>query len=181
MPTLELPMPTGAVGSGVRLGPAVVTSLDGERVTVVFAGATHHSRLALGYAYQPLAGDLVLIILQEDDAYIIGVLSGRGTTTLTAHGDLTIAAPNGRIQLQAGNGIALAAPKVEVQAQAIEMTAVSLGQRVQSAFLAVTDLLHITAGQRQTRIAGTSMETTERSYHRSDKEVVIQGESVSIT
>ena len=181
MPTLDLPVPASAVASGVRLGPAVVTSFEGERVTVVFTGTIHHARLALGYAYEPMAGDLVLVIIQDSDAYIIGVLSGRGTTTLTAHGDLTIAAPNGRIQLQAGNGIALTAPKVEVQAQAIEMTSVSLVQRVQSAFLAVTDLLHITAGQRQTRIAGTSMETTERSYHRSDKEVVIQGESVSIT
>ncbi len=165
---------------GVRLGSAVIIDAVGERVTVAFEGASVTARLALAFAYTPLPGDLVLVIVQEE-AYVIGVLSGRGTTSLTAHGDLVLSAPHGRVLIEAGQKIEITTPQVEVQAQSITMTAVSLVQRMRSVFQSVTDLLHITAGQRHTQVVGVSMETTGRTYQRAEKEVVINGESVSIT
>jgi hypothetical protein len=170
---------TGAIAP-VRIGAAVVTDCESGRARVLFEGSPLSARLALAFAYQPLPGDVVLIIVQAEDAYIIGVLSGRGTTTLAVHADLALSAPHGRISLRAGHGIDLDAPQVAVRAQAIEMTAVTLVQRVQTAFKTFTDLLHITAGRRHTRIDGVSMESTERTYHRSDKETVLNGESINI-
>lgn len=164
----------------VRIGAAVVTDCEAGRARVVFEGASLSARPALAFAYQLMPGDLVLIIVQAEDAYIIGVLSGRGTTTLTVHADLALSAPHGRISLRAGNGIDLDAPQVAVRAQSIEMTATTLVQRVQTAFKTFTDLLHITAGRRQTRIDGVSMESTVRTYHRSEKETVLNGESINI-
>jgi Protein of unknown function (DUF3540) len=183
MPVLDQPFTASGTDlqAGVRLGSAVVTIVADERVTVLFQGCPVTARLALAFAYTPLAGDLVLLIVQGNDAFIIGVLSGRGTTTLSVHGDLTIAAPTGRIRIAAGKGVELEAPEVGVRAQRFEVMAAALVQRVQSALLAVTDLLHITAGQRQTTIHGPSMETTQCSYQRAEKEVVIQAETVSIT
>ena len=166
--------------AAVRIGPAVVTDFAHDRATVVFEGASLSARPALAFAYQPEPGDLMLIIVQGEDAYMIGVLSGRGTTTLAVHADLTLAAPHGRISLRAGDGIDIDAPQVAVHAQTIEMTATTLVQRVQSAFKTFTDLLHITAGRRQTKIEGVSMESTERTYHRSQKETVLNGESINI-
>ena len=183
MPLLDQPTMAGLLRSqaGVRLGPAVITDASGDRATVAFEGTSVTARLALAFSYAPLAGDLVLVIIQETDAYIIGVLSGRGAITVTAHGDLTLAAPHGRVLIEGGQGIEVNAPQVAVQAQAITMTAVSLVQRMQTVFQSITDLLHITAGKRQTRIEGVSMESTERSYQRADKEIVLTGESVNIT
>lgn len=184
-----LSSPTGTASTataGVRIGTAVVTDaaagsgVDASRARVVFEGASLSARPALAFAYQLMPGDVVLIIVQADDAYIIGVLSGRGTTSLAVHGDLALSAPHGRISLSAGNGIDLDAPQIAVRAQAIEMTAVTLVQRVQTAFKTFTDLLHITAGRRQTRIHGVSMESTQRTYHRSEKETVLNGESINI-
>lgn len=165
----------------VRLGAAVVTDCPGDRVRVVFEGASRLARLALAFAYRPLPGDLVLVITQAEEAFIIGVLSGRGTTALAVHGDLALSAPHGRITLHAGEGIDLDAPQIGMRAQSVEMTAVTLVQRVQTAFKTFTDLLHITAGRRVTQVDGVSMESSERTYNRSEKETVINGESVSIT
>ena len=82
---LEQPTKTDSLRnqSGVRLGSAVIIDAVGERVTVAFEGASVTARLALAFAYTPLPGDLVLVIVQEE-AYVIGILSGRGTTSLTA-------------------------------------------------------------------------------------------------
>ena len=169
-----------AQSSRYRRARAVNTLLGWRRKNAAARSCASSARPALAFAYQPEPGDLMLIIVQGEDAYMIGVLSGRGTTTLAVHADLTLAAPHGRISLRAGDGIDIDAPQVAVHAQTIEMTATTLVQRVQSAFKTFTDLLHITAGRRQTKIEGVSMESTERTYHRSQKETVLNGESINI-
>jgi hypothetical protein len=180
LPTQQLHPPGSAAAPAARIGTAVVTECTGERATVAFEGGLVASRLALAYAYQPVPGDVVLIIIQAEAAFVIGVLSGRGATALQAPGDLTITAPHGRITLSAGAGIELEAPQVALRAQSLEMLATTLVQSVQSAFKTFSDLLHIRAGRRQTEIDGISMESTERTYHRSKKETVINGESINI-
>jgi hypothetical protein len=165
----------------VRLGTAVVIESTQDRTQVVFEGGMLNGRLALAFAYQPVAGDVVLVIIQDQACFVIGVLSGRGAITLNAPGDITISAPNGRISLNAGESIEVDAGRFKVHAQSIEVLAVALVERVQSAFKTFTDLLHITAGRRQTTIDGVSMESTGRTYQRSAKETVINGESINIT
>ncbi len=164
-----------------RIGTGVVIEAAGDRAQVLFEGATVSARMALAFTYQPLAGDVVLVINQDQLCFIIGILSGRGAMTLQAPGDLTISAPNGRISLSARDAIEVDAGRFAVRVQAIEMLAISLVERVQTAFKTFTDLLHITAGARQTRIDGVSMESTERTYHRSEKETVLNGETINIT
>jgi hypothetical protein len=180
LPTEQLQPPASAAAPGVRIGTAVVTECSGERATVAFEGGLVACRLALAFAYQPVPGDVVLIIVQAEAVFVIGVLSGRGATALQAPGDLTISAPHGRITLSAGAGIELEAPQLALRAQSLEMLATTLVQRVQTAFKTFSDLLHIRAGRRQTEIDGISMESTERTYHRSEKETVLNGESINI-
>jgi hypothetical protein len=172
--------PAGRTQPAVRIGTAVVLEASGERISVAFEGGMLAVRLALAYAYQPVQGDVVLIIVQDEAAFVIGVLSGRGTTSMLLPGDLAISAPNGRITLSAGGGIDIESPRVSMRAQRLEVLTNTLIETVQTAFKTFTDLLHISASRRQTRIDGVSMESTERTYHRSDKETVLNGESINI-
>jgi hypothetical protein len=167
-------------GPSARIGTAAVIEAVADRISVAFEGGVMNARLALAYSYMPVPGDIVLIIVQDQAAFVIGVLSGRGATAMQVQGDLAISAPHGRIILSAGQGIEVEAPQLALRAQCLEMHATTLVQKVQSAFKTFTDLLHITAARRETRIDGVSMESTERTYHRSDKETVLNGESINI-
>lgn len=108
------------------------------------------ARLALAVPYNPAEEDEVLVILSDlADAYVIGVLRGAGTTTLRVPGDLALEAPNGSVRITAGAGIQLAAARsVKVSARRgslhftrLNVIATTLVERVGNLFTWATGLV----------------------------------------
>jgi hypothetical protein len=177
-------MLTAQAQDAIYLGPAVVTALGCGNFTVAFAGEVQTAQPAFALAYQPIIGDVLLVIAHRRTTravYAMGVLVGHGTTSLTTAGDLAISAPGGRISLDAGSGVEITAPRVRVRSQIIELFATALIQRVQSALVSVAELFHITAGRKMEEVAGSAMEKAATRHLISDKETVINGSSIHLS
>lgn len=172
-----------APSDDLYLGPAVVTAVGPGTLTVAFAGQNHAAQPAFALAYRPLVGDVLLVMARSRIGrcvYAVGVLDGRGATEIAVNGDLALTSYHGRVSIQAGEGVAIAAPQVKVHTQLMELVATSLVQRVQSALLAVKDLLHLTAGRRLEKISGSSMEQAETRHLLTEKETVINASTVHV-
>ncbi|HUR38230.1 MAG TPA: DUF3540 domain-containing protein [Planctomycetota bacterium] len=166
--------------TGLRLGPAVVSRAAGRRVLLRRAdsAADEWAELALAFPYQPAAGDVVLAVSQEERRYVIGVLQGRGPSVLSFPGDVVLSAPQGTMRLDAGKGVTVSAPSVELRADAIELEARTLTQRIESAYQWVKDLLQVRAGRTSTVVEASSHHLAERTFIRSEKETKVDGEKI---
>jgi Protein of unknown function (DUF3540) len=181
MDLLTLPMMNSSTSTSVvapSVAPAVVVEADALRTVLIHDGRRLSAQVAVP-GYRPMVNDLVLSIVQGDDAFIIGVLSAKGPTVLSCSGDLRIEA-GGSISLRAAKGLDLDANKIAVRAASVEVEAVTFAQRVRTAMHTIADLLHISAGRQQVKIAELSMHTSARSYQRSEAETVIHGSSVHV-
>jgi len=166
--------------TGLRLGPATVGRAAGRRVLLrrTDSPAEEWAELALAFPYRPAAGDVVLAVSQEDRVYVIGVLQGRGPSVFAFPGDVVLSAPQGAMTLDAGKGVTLSAPSVELRAEAVEIEAKTLTQRIESAYHWVKDLLQVRAGRSRTVVEGTSHHLAERTFLRSEKETKVDGEKI---
>ena len=71
------------------LGPAEVVEVQGDEVVVELRGGEPaRAALALAAPYEPVAGDVLLVIGKDGEHYAIGVLRGSGKTALRVQGDL---------------------------------------------------------------------------------------------
>jgi hypothetical protein len=162
------------------LGPAGVSRTLGRRVLVRRPGAAEErwADLALAFPYLPVPGDQVLVAVQEDRAYVIGVLQARGPSVWTFPGDVTFAAPDGRIRLRAGRGLDLEAPELELRAETIQIEGKTLRQRLENAYQWVKELVQLKAGRVRTTVDGALHQTAERTLIRSERETKVDGEQV---
>ena len=111
------------------LGPARVARTAGPKVQLELPDEFAWAQTALTFPYQLAEGDVVLAIGRSGAWYVIGLLSGSGTTTLTVPGDLVLRAPCGRIELTAADGIALKSRRVAVTADKLELLARTVIER----------------------------------------------------
>lgn len=165
--------------TGLYLGPATVSRAVGKRVLLrrPDQDAEAWAELALAFPYLPAAGDVVLTAAQEDRAYVIGVLQGRGPSVLAFPGDVTLST-QGSIHLDAGKMVSMSAPSVELRADAVEVEAKTLVQRLESAFHWVKDLFESKTGRTRLVTEGTHFQVAERTFIRSEKESKIDGEKI---
>jgi len=108
------------------------------------------ARFALAVPYSPQPGDMVLVICQEfPDAYVIGVLEGRGTTTLRVPGDLRLESLGGDVQIVAAKNVKvrgaqaidLTAPRAALRFNRLNILVATLVQRVANSFAWATGLM----------------------------------------
>ncbi len=163
--------------TGLYLGPATVCRAVGQRVQLRRPGHSEEewAEMALAFSYQPAPGDVVLVAAQEERAYVIGVLQGRGPSVLSFPGDVTLSAPQGSIHLDAAEAVTTTAPRVELRADSLEIEARSLVQRFESAFQWVKDLFETKSGRSRIVTEGTHLQLAERTFIRSEKESKIDG------
>lgn len=166
--------------TGLHLGPATVLRAVGRRVQIRREGQSVEpwAELALAFPYLPAPGDVVLVAAQEERAYVIGVLQGRGPSVLVFPGDVTLSAPQGAVTLDAGKGVTLTGPTVELRADAVEVEAKTLSQRVESAFQWVKELLQVRAGRSRLEVESSHHQLAERTFIRSVKETKVDGEKI---
>jgi hypothetical protein len=140
------------VEPGVQLLPARVLATAGRPGFVQIALAeqeTTWARLALAVPYAAEPGDEVLLICNSSQAYVIGVLAGRGTTTLRVPGDLRLEAPCGEIHISAakrvsvhsGRAIELCAPRASMRFERLNVLVGTLVQRLTNAFTWASGLI----------------------------------------
>ena len=141
------------IETSAYLGPARVLAGPGKPGYVQVSlpdDETVWARLALATPYRPAPDDEVLVICEETPhAYVIGVLEGRGVTTLRVPGDLKLEAPRGKVQIVAGKSvelrsekaIELAAPRATLRFGRLNVLVTTLVQRLTNAFTWATGLV----------------------------------------
>ena len=170
---------TAVMNKASFLGPARALAVQDRRVLVALPLAKAWATLAL-QGYQPAEGDLLLVIGQEDAFFVIGVIAGRGRTTLHAHGDLELHAPHGRIDLLARDGIALRGGPVQIVAKAFEAVVDTLKQRCKDLFVTVADTFRTHSRRQETEVDETQRTTAGRIVQRAQQDVTIDGEKIHL-
>ncbi len=138
------------------LGPATVLKAAGDRVRIAFPNQEAWARMALAYRYEAREGDVLLVIGQDSQWYVIGVLQGQGPTTIQAPADLELRAV-GRISLHAGQELDLRGPAVNLHTHALQVVATRVMEKFQQASRWIKETFHMSA--QSSRII------VEESYH----------------
>jgi hypothetical protein len=85
-----------------------ITEVAGEYVEVRFATGRVRARRARSCLVEPRVGDLALVCMGADLAYVLAILEGRDeVTTIASSGDLEIKLTGGRLDVSAQDGISL--------------------------------------------------------------------------
>ena len=165
---------------GTYLGPAKIGLAAGRRVRLDFPDQQVWALLALASHYEPVAGDSVLAISQDDNWYVIGVLEGHGLTRFTAPSDVEICAPRGKISLTAAKGVSIQSPEVKVTAIKLELFAKSVFQRCSDATTWVKNNFQLRAERLHTRIGSTFDLKAKRIVQRAEEDVRIDGDKIRL-
>ena len=165
---------------GTYLGPAKIGVAAGRRVRLDFPDQQVWALLALATHYEPVAGDRVLAISQDENWYVIGVLEGKGLTRLTAPGDLEICAPRGKISLTSAESVSIQSPEVKLTANKLELFAKSVFQRFSDVTMWVKKTFDIRADRIQTRVESTFDLKAKRIVQRAEEDVKIDGQKIRL-
>jgi hypothetical protein len=174
------------------LGPGEVITPAGKPDFIevrLLDGETLWARLALALPYTPAIGDEVLVFCQQlADAYVIGVLQGRGVTTLQSPADLTLSAPNGTIRIEAGRSVQLRGTesveittrKAAVRATRLHILATTLVQRLGSAYTWATGLLQFKSRRMRTVTDEGWLVRADRAHLKTTGNTCINGKTVHL-
>jgi hypothetical protein len=163
---------------GTWLSPCRVTSLGAAGVDVRTPdGRVFAARLALALPYEPAVGDELLLLGDATNAYVVGVLSGSGSTRLALEGDVSLSA-SGKLDLRAGQGVSIEAPAVAITTSRLSMVAGRVSQVFDALQKTVRELYSVRAGEQQTLVEGTSQLTAKNSRILSEGKVTINGKEI---
>ena len=160
------------------VGTATVIGAEAGRVVVALPHGRAEAQLAIGYAYRPQKGDVV-VVMGRDQYFVVGVIRGRGTFQLDLPADAEIRSA-GRLRLVAGRAVEIDAPAVRVRADRFETAARAVFERVVDAYRWVSGVLQTTAGRVRTVVAGSSTLHAERILETASKDVRIDGERINL-
>lgn len=162
------------------LGPGHVLAVEPGRVLVSLPAAKAWATLALGNGYKPVERDVMLVIGKDDAFWVIGVVAGRGRTTLHAHGDLELQAPHGRIDLLARDGITVRGGLVQVIAKTFEQVAETARQRFDELCCQVKGVMRWRSKRAETEVEEVHRTHAGRIVQHADKDVSIDGEKIHL-
>ena len=165
----------------VYLGHATVEVAEPARLEVALADERIvGARCALAFPYEPAVGDCVLIIGQQGNHYLIGVLSGAGRATLRFPGDVDLRAEGGRLRLSGSSGVDVAAPEVTLQASRLEVIAGSVREHCKTLQRSVTELMSVWAGNAHTFVTGSMHSQAKEATLLTREQITINGETINI-
>ncbi len=172
---------TSAAHPGDYLGPAEVTQARGPSLEVELPGGRRvPTTIALALPYEPVAGDVLLVIGRGETYYVIGVIRGQGRTALAFHGDVELSSLDGRVIVTGQRGVELRGPEVEVHAGKLRMVADAVVQRFTSVCQRVTELLSVHAGESHTLVDEGSFAQAKRSVLQTEETVTINGKEIHL-
>lgn len=161
-----------------RLCQGVVVEATGCCLRLALPEGEREAVMALAYPYAPAMGDVLLVMTQDGDCYVVGVLQGRGRTLFQTPGDLEITA-GGRVQIQ-GAEVALQGHKVSLRADRFESTVRVVVERCLSAYRWVKDAMHLNLGRSRTVVREESVLRAGRIRQSAREDVSINGEQVKL-
>lgn len=162
------------------LGPARIVDAGGDRVRLALNDSAVQARLALAYPYAPAPGDVVLVIGQGEEYYVIGVLEGRGKTVFAAPADLEFRAPSGSITLAASQGVKLASSQVDVRAERWDVTAAEATETFGESYRRVQGAAQVRAGEMRQQVDGKYTVQADRIREVAEKDVHLDGERINL-
>ncbi len=165
---------------GLYLGPATVATVLPTEIEVNLPrGGKVHARLALAYTYEPVPGDEVLVIGNEEGHWIIGVVFGRGPSVLHFPADAELRAA-GSLRIAADRGVEITSPEVLVTTKKIRMIASEVVHAFTTLRQRVTELLSVQAGQTHTVVEGTMHSQAKSATILTEEKVSINGKEVHL-
>lgn len=160
------------------LGAATVIGAADDRVRIRRESGETWARMALGYPYRPVPGDLVLAI-GEEEVFIIGVLAGQGATELNVPGDLVLRA-GGKVDIRGEEGIHLSGKQIAIEADRIETLARSVFEKCVDCYRWVKGTLSTRADRTRTIVKGTSALQAGRIVRQAEEDVRIDGSRIHL-
>lgn len=170
-----------AIAEDDYLGPAVVIEVRGRKVEIELPGGEHRiATLALAYLYEPVPGDVLLVIGKPAGWYGIGVLHAAGRAVLAFHGDVDVRSVDGTLTLSGAKGVKVEGAEVEVHTRKLKMVADAVVQRFTSVYQRVSDLLNVHAGKSHTVVDGTSVAQSESATILTKDTMTINGKEIHL-
>jgi hypothetical protein len=160
------------------LGPATVAGFDGDELLLEGPDGPKRASLALAFPYRPEPGDVVLVI-GDEESWVIGVLQGKGLSRIEAPGDLEIAA-GGEVRIVGREAVSVGGPRVALKADKMEITAGTLFTRCVGVFQWVRETLQTVAGRVRTVSEGTVSVRAERIVENAREDVRIDGKKIDL-
>jgi len=175
----ELLAPPARAGEPPLLRPGRIIAVEGGHVVLAMeTDAPVRARLALAQSYAPVPGDEVLAIGQADAWYVIGLLAGTGATTFVAPGNIELAAPRGRIDLVARDGVTIRSGLVDIVAEKLQLTAHDLFERLGELTQWVAGAVHHRFGRVRSHVEGDYDLKAGRITELADEDVTIDGRRI---
>ena len=169
----------------VYLGSAVVAApTTGDRVSVtVGRGEPRDARLALAFPYEPVKGDLLLVIGDPDHAgpdglYVIGVLKGQGTTSFAFPGDVSVHARDGKLSLSGDRGVDFRGPRLDFVTEHLSSVATHAVQKFGHLHQRVREMLSVHAGESHTIVEGASHTQAKKVALVAEETVSVNGRQI---
>jgi hypothetical protein len=172
-------LPESARGT-FSLGPAEVRSTSLPYVAVALAdGRCVEAQLALAYPYQPVPGDVALVVGDGAAHYVIGILRGSGRTVVDLPGDVDFRA-RGKLRFLSDEAVAIEAPSISLEAGKLSMLAGAVAQRFRSLRQRVVELASLHAGETHTVVEGSSHAQSKSATILTQEKVSINGREVHL-
>jgi hypothetical protein len=164
------------------LGPGVVIDAEGDVVTVELSsdGSRVRATLALALPYAAQPDDVLLVIGQGAEHYVIGVIAGRGKTSLELQGDVSLRAVGGSLDLAADEGVRIRAPSVSIEAGALQTVARSVVETFATLLQQVTEALHVKARQSVTQVEEGAYTQAKTIAMQTEETVVVNGKEIHL-
>jgi len=162
------------------LGPALVIAAAPARLEVELAtGARVEACAALGFGYEPRAGDSVVVLGNEAGHYLVGVLASQGTGSLTFPGDLAVEA-SGTLRLRGVRGLEIEGPAMAVRVGKLSLLADAVTERFRNLRQRVVERLSVQAGETHTVVEGSSYTRAESATLLTKEKVSINGKAIHL-
>lgn len=175
-----VPVPSSA-GAASFLGPATVVAVRPHEVDVeIRGGEPACARMALSIPYAPVVGDVLLVIGDGDDHYVIGVLHGTGKTSLSFEGAVDLHAKGGALTLSSDTAVAIHAPETEVQAGKLTVFAGTVVEKLGSLYQRVRETLSVHAGKTHTLVEDSSFTTAKNASIVTEETMSINGSEIHL-
>jgi hypothetical protein len=168
-------------GDSRRLGPARVVSATAASLRVELpSGQQVAATMALAFPFEPVEGDTLLVIGQDERHYVIGVIASQGSTHLRFRGDVELHAVAGDLNLKAGKGVKLAAPSLLLRSKRMRVLAEKASEVLGSAYTRVNELLSVHSEKSETVVRQEWSTRAERVAVTGEETVAVNGKQIHL-
>jgi hypothetical protein len=166
---------------GIFLGPASVVAVETDgAVRVAGPSGEVRAEMALPVAYEAVPGDVLLVVGRGEEQWVIGVIAGKGRTTLSTEGDLTLRSAGGAIALEAERGVAIRGASFDVDVQTLRVIAHDAIETFASALRRVASLFSVHAGSTHTVVENGSYTQAKTAAIQTEETVTINGKQIHL-